>query len=80
MFLDEATVDKSEAVKLITEFAEKIIPKKPRCERLSNAELVFSCPACKNKIISKIDNEWCTGRLQKYCDECGQALLWEELI
>lgn len=59
---------------------EKQIPKKPIKE---TAKLIdfqeFYCPCCKNKIISKMDGEWLAGRLQKYCDECGQALDWSEL-
>ena len=31
--------------------------------------LVYTCPTCPNLIYKG----------QKYCDECGQLLLWEEV-
>lgn len=38
----------------------------------------FLCPSCKKRILSRLDGEWLAGRLQKYCDECGQALDWSD--
>lgn len=31
-----------------------------------------------HKIVSKINNEYLTGRKEKFCHECGQAIDWSE--
>lgn len=55
----------------------KQIPKKCLIKRTPNTEIQnFYCPACGEVIISKVGNEWLAGRLQNYCDNCGQALEW----
>lgn len=38
----------------------------------------FYCPICNKKIISRLDGNWIAGRIQKYCDDCGQALDWRD--
>lgn len=61
--------------------AKKQISEPPCQEKANLTDFVdFYCPACRNKIISRLDGEWIAGRKQKYCDNCGQALEWEELL
>lgn len=63
--------------KLIIEALEKQIPRK--CRIKSTAKLqTFYCPTCEQVVVSRIENEWLAGRLQKYCDSCGQALDWSD--
>lgn len=58
---------------------EKQIPKKPIIGKANFIDFQdFCCPSCNKKIITKIDGEWIAGRLQKYCDDCGQALDWSD--
>ena len=57
---------------------EKQIPKRPIEDRAKLTDFqTFSCPICHKKIVSRIDGNWIAGRPQKYCDDCGQKLLWE---
>lgn len=59
---------------------EKQIPKKPITDSTHYAGFEeFLCPSCKKRIISRLDGDWLAGRLQKYCDECGQALDWSDV-
>lgn len=54
---------------------EKQMPKKPITDSTHYAGFEeFLCPSCKKRIISRLD-----GRLQKYCDECGQAIDWSDV-
>ena len=58
---------------------QKQMPKNPIMEGTHYACFEeFFCPSCKKRIISRLDGNWIAGRLQKYCDECGQALDWEK--
>ena len=54
---------------------EKQIPRKCRIKRAAKLQ-TFYCPTCEQVVVSRIENEWLAGRLQKYCDSCGQALDW----
>lgn len=61
---------------------EKQIPKKPildsrTCRYVDYQE--FFCPYCRNRIISRLDGDFIIGRKQKHCDNCGQALDWEDV-
>lgn len=68
-------LDYAEAFEVAIEALEKQIPRK--CRIKSTAKLqTFYCPTCEQVIVSRIENEWLAGRLQKYCDSCGQALIW----
>ena len=67
----------TEMLLVCKEALDKQIPKK--CRIKSAAELqTFYCPTCEQVVVSRIENEWLAGRLQKYCDNCGQALDWSE--
>ena len=72
-------LDISIALETAIEALKKQIPRKPIKESLNLIYFQdFLCPSCKKRIISKLDGEWLAGRLQKYCDDCGQALEWGE--
>ena len=72
-------LDISIALGTAIEALKKQIARKPIKETLKITDLQnFYCPSCKKRIISKLDGEWLAGRLQKYCDDCGQALEWGE--
>lgn len=70
------TIKRHERVALIV--LEKRIPKKPIADPPDSKFQHFHCPACKNRIISRLGDEWFAGRLQQYCDVCGQALDWSD--
>jgi len=59
---------------------EKQIPKKPRKMVFGfvKESYDYSCPTCGNRIISKIDGEWCAGAKYKFCVNCGQPLDWSD--
>lgn len=58
---------------------EKQVAKKPNIVKTNYACFqTYHCPSCNKEIISRLDEEWIAGRLQKYCDDCGQALDWSE--
>lgn len=63
--------------KLIREALEKQIPRKCRIKSAEKLQ-TFYCPTCEQVVVSRIENEWLAGRLQKYCDNCGQALDWSD--
>lgn len=44
----------------------------------NNGTVNYGCPVCKRKIISKIDDKWCGGTFNEYCDRCGQKLDWSD--
>ena len=56
---------------------EKQIPRKCRIKGTAKLQ-TFYCPTCEQVVVSRIENEWLAGRLQKYCDSCGQALDWSD--
>ena len=73
----EYPLDYSVAFETAIEALEKQIPRK--CRIKSTAKLqTFYCPTCEQVVVSRIENEWLAGRLQKYCDNCGQALDWRD--
>lgn len=55
-----------EAIKLVISVLEKQIPKE--CIDMTE-EYIHKCPTCNGSI---------TFHKQEYCDECGQALKWED--
>lgn len=68
-----AILNKTEILKAL----EKQIPKKPIVDPANLCDFQnFHCPKCKQKIIARLDGEWIAGKLQNYCDKCGQALDW----
>lgn len=70
-------LDITVALETAIEALKKQIARKPIKETLKLTDIQdFYCPSCKKRIISKLDGEWLSGRLQKYCDNCGQALRW----
>lgn len=69
-----------EMMKRFRELTEKAEPKKPIVEEVCNGKYTlerFYCSVCKQKIISRIDGDWFSGKCSKYCDECGTAIDWE---
>ena len=57
---------------------EKYTPKKVILFDYYNGTVNYGCPVCKTKIISKVCGEWCAGKLNEYCDRCGQKLDWSD--
>ena len=55
---------------------EKQLAKKVVSFDYHNGTVNYGCPVCKRKIISKVDDEWCGGTFNEYCDRCGQKLDW----
>lgn len=55
---------------------EKYTSKKVISLDYYNGTVNYGCPVCKTKIISKVCGEWCAGKLNEYCDNCGQKLDW----
>lgn len=75
----ESLVPVNTACRMGMEALEKQMPKKPITDSTHYAGFEeFLCPSCKKRIISRLDGDWLAGRLQKYCDECGQALDWSD--
>lgn len=55
----------------------KQIPKKATVDPANLCDFQnFHCPTCNKKIVSRLDGVWIAGKLQDYCDDCGQALDW----
>lgn len=57
---------------------EKQTAKKVVSFEYHNGTINYGCPVCKWKIISKINDEWCAGTFNEYCDRCGQKLDWSD--
>lgn len=71
--------DDMEMTKIALSALEKQVAKKPIIDKANLTDFqTFHCPSCNKKIISRLDGEWIAGRLQKYCDDCGQALGWRD--
>lgn len=66
-----------DAVSIAFKALEKQIPKKIIHFQYDDGRINYGCPICKRKIISKIDDKWCAGEFQNFCDRCGQKLSWE---
>lgn len=59
---------------------EKQIPKKLKTIKVGLSGSVLLCPSCENEMAMICDSVWQKGRYkQKYCDNCGQALDWNDL-
>lgn len=67
----------AETLIVCKEALEKQIPRKCRIKSAAKLQ-TFYCPTCEQVVVSRIENEWLAGRLQKYCDSCGQALDWSD--
>lgn len=57
---------------------EKQTAKKVVSFEYHNGTINYGCPVCKREIISKINDEWCAGTFNEYCDRCGQKLDWSD--
>lgn len=77
---DKMTVEQDKALSVAQKALEKQGAQKPIIlKKYVNITLEdFVCPVCGKRIISKIKGEWISGRLQKYCDNCGQKLDWSD--
>ena len=65
-------------MELIINALEKQIPKKIIHFQYDDGRINYGCPICKRKIISKIDDKWCAGDFQNFCDSCGQKIDWSD--
>lgn len=69
------TVEEFKALK------EKSVAKKPTIERVNYSHNQYAdnykCPVCGQRMISKDETGWYSGRRSKYCDNCGQKLDWQ---
>ena len=65
------------AYKRVMAACEKQMMKKPNIEKMSYYS-VFKCPSCNTKLISKFKDDSYTGKKERYCHVCGQALDWSE--
>lgn len=72
------------AIGTIEEFKalkEKNVAKKPTIERVNYSHNQYAdnykCPVCGQRMISKDETGWYSGRRSKYCDNCGQKLDWQ---
>ena len=70
--------NQKEAFSVAINALEKQIPKKIIHFQYDDGRINYGCPICKRKIISKIDDKWCAGDFQNFCDRCGQKLDWSE--
>lgn len=84
-FCSDDDINKTEtALKLAISALEKQIPKKPVIKTHkyigSDDDFVnkYHCPVCNSLMINEDTNGFYAGRIQKYCDDCGQALDWRE--
>ena len=78
-YVNTTTLEYKKMLDIAEEAIEKQIPKKPIVDPAHLVDFQnYHCPKCKNKIIARIDGKWIAGKLQKYCDNCGQALDWSD--
>lgn len=79
--MDEKETEREKHCKVFTrrEKVDKQTPKKLIIKRTHYACFdEFFCPCCQQRIISRLDENWIAGKLQNFCDECGQALDWND--
>lgn len=59
---------------------EKQIPKKLKGKEVGRFGLALLCPNCENQVAMIWDSVLQKGKYkQNYCDNCGQALDWEDV-
>lgn len=58
---------------------EKQIPKKLKGEKVGRFGLALLCPSCETQVAMIWDSVLQGKYKQKYCDDCGQALGWEDI-
>lgn len=69
-----------ECREVIHKALEKQIPKKLKTIKVGLSGSVLLCPSCENEMAMIYNSVWQKGRYkQKYCDNCGQALDWNDL-
>ena len=64
--------------KMVLNALEKRMPKRPIERKAGFKSFDHECPCCESRIISKIDGDWIAGKMQRFCDTCGQALDWND--
>lgn len=68
-------------VKELKALKEKSEPKKPTVERVKFSHNQYAdnykCPVCGERMISRDETGWYSGRRSKYCPNCGQKLDWQ---
>lgn len=70
----------NEALNMVENAVEKQIPKKLKTIKVGLSGSVLLCPSCENEMAMICDSVWQKGKYkQKYCDNCGQALDWNDL-
>lgn len=68
-----------ECREVIHKALEKQIPKKLKTIEVDRFGSVLLCPSCENEMAMIYNSVWQKGRYKKYCDNCGQALDWNDL-
>lgn len=69
-----------EDLQTIKESLEKQMPKKLKIIKVGQSGLVLLCPNCENEMAMIYSSIWQQGKYrQKYCENCGQALDWNDL-
>lgn len=69
-----------EDLQTIKESLEKQMPKKLKIIKVGQCGLVLLCPNCENEMAMIYSSIWKQGKYrQKYCENCGQALDWNDL-
>nr|WP_294469142.1 hypothetical protein [uncultured Sellimonas sp.] len=60
------------------ETAEKQRAKRPTIHRERFSTNTYNCPTCGNRLINRDVAGWYGGNRYKFCNECGQAIQWDE--
>lgn len=69
-----------ECREVIHKALEKQIPKKLKDKEVSRFGLALLCPSCENQVAMIWESVLEKGKYkQSYCDNCGQALDWEDV-
>lgn len=69
-----------ECREVIHKSLEKQMPKKLKTIKVGQSGLVLLCPNCENEMAMIYSSIWQQGKYrQKYCENCGQALDWNDL-
>lgn len=70
----------NEALKMVEGAVGKQIPKKLKGKEVGRFGLALLCPSCENQVAMIYDSVLQKGKYkQNYCDNCGQALNWNDL-
>lgn len=68
-----------ECREVIHKALEKQTPKKLKVEKVGRFGLAFLCPSCESQVVMIWDSILQGKYKQNHCDNCGQALDWEDV-